>query len=167
MTWWNCSLISGLKMSPCLALERASAIFWASTCCRSMIVFPCVVDFRRGSERSAALCNVRYSLTRCVKSSNACDSCFTGEACRAQAAAGTHPAPASPIKKTTAPATIRQPFSSSWTISLTACFRSEEHTSELQSHVNLVCRLLLEKQKKKIKKNIQIHQKTKQYAKTE
>src|SRR5438477_7941125 len=31
--------------------------------------------------------------------------------------------------------------------------RSEEHTSELQSHVNLVCRLLLEK-KKKTKKNI-------------
>src|SRR5260370_5347971 len=31
--------------------------------------------------------------------------------------------------------------------------RSEEHTSELQSHLNLVCRLLLEK-KKKIKKLI-------------
>src|SRR6266571_9141316 len=36
---------------------------------------------------------------------------------------------------------------------LSACWvpvpvpRSEEHTSELQSHVNLVCRLLLEKQK--------------------
>src|SRR5690242_19549101 len=29
--------------------------------------------------------------------------------------------------------------------------RSEEHTSELQSHVNLVCRLLLEKKKKKSK----------------
>src|SRR5690242_21614586 len=29
--------------------------------------------------------------------------------------------------------------------------RSEEHTSELQSHVNLVCRLLLEKKKKKNK----------------
>src|SRR6266480_6396393 len=28
------------------------------------------------------------------------------------------------------------------------CARSEEHTSELQSHVNLVCRLLLEKKKK-------------------
>src|SRR5690242_21534362 len=28
--------------------------------------------------------------------------------------------------------------------------RSEEHTSELQSHVNLVCRLLLEKKNKKI-----------------
>src|SRR4051812_29212375 len=29
-----------------------------------------------------------------------------------------------------------------------AFLRSEEHTSELQSHVNLVCRLLLEKKKK-------------------
>src|SRR5260370_25893450 len=29
--------------------------------------------------------------------------------------------------------------------------RSEEHTSELQSHLNLVCRLLLEKKKKKQK----------------
>src|SRR5438132_9394112 len=31
--------------------------------------------------------------------------------------------------------------------------RSEEHTSELQSHSDLVCRLLLEKKKKKKKKN--------------
>src|SRR5438034_4843681 len=30
--------------------------------------------------------------------------------------------------------------------------RSEEHTSELQSHSDLVCRLLLEKKKKKDKK---------------
>src|SRR6266571_6562323 len=30
--------------------------------------------------------------------------------------------------------------------------RSEEHTSELQSHVKIVCRLLLEKKKKKKKK---------------
>src|SRR5690242_21328422 len=30
--------------------------------------------------------------------------------------------------------------------------RSEEHTSELQSHVNLVCRLLLEKKNKKLTK---------------
>src|SRR5438105_15852428 len=29
-----------------------------------------------------------------------------------------------------------------------ACLRSEEHTSELQSRVDLVCRLLLEKKKK-------------------
>src|SRR2546426_9392345 len=35
----------------------------------------------------------------------------------------------------------------------TPCFdaRSEEHTSELQSPCNLVCRLLLEKKKKKVK----------------
>src|SRR2546430_8296338 len=32
----------------------------------------------------------------------------------------------------------------------TAWLRSEEHTSELQSQSNLVCRLLLEKKKKKI-----------------
>src|SRR5260370_40133724 len=31
---------------------------------------------------------------------------------------------------------------------LTTPARSEEHTSELQSHLNLVCRLLLEKKKK-------------------
>src|SRR5438034_7648517 len=36
--------------------------------------------------------------------------------------------------------------------------RSEEHTSELQSHSDLVCRLLLEKKKKKKQQNI--------YAKT-
>src|SRR5207237_10579438 len=33
--------------------------------------------------------------------------------------------------------------------STACCRRSEEHTSELQSHLNLVCRLLLEKKKKK------------------
>src|SRR5438477_9516993 len=32
--------------------------------------------------------------------------------------------------------------------------RSEEHTSELQSHVNLVCRLLLEKKKIKYYKHL-------------
>src|SRR5205085_9919479 len=36
------------------------------------------------------------------------------------------------------------------------CPRSEEHTSELQSQSNLVCRLLLEKKKKKHTLNIQI-----------
>src|SRR5207237_9983492 len=30
-------------------------------------------------------------------------------------------------------------------LGVSAHFRSEEHTSELQSHLNLVCRLLLEK----------------------
>src|SRR5260370_20076564 len=33
--------------------------------------------------------------------------------------------------------------------------RSEEHTSELQSHLNLVCRLLLEKKKHRIHVSVQ------------
>src|SRR5438034_6288454 len=36
-----------------------------------------------------------------------------------------------------------------------AALRSEEHTSELQSHSDLVCRLLLEKKKKKKKQKRQ------------
>src|SRR4051812_49716886 len=43
------------------------------------------------------------------------------------------------------------------TISLAGVIRrSEEHTSELQSHVNLVCRLLLEKKKRGLKKSCTI-----------
>src|SRR5438874_5818800 len=38
---------------------------------------------------------------------------------------------------------------------LNAALRSEEHTSELQSRRDLVCRLLLEKKKKKTNKSIQ------------
>src|SRR5690606_39877544 len=41
----------------------------------------------------------------------------------------------------------------SWSISCFGPSRSEEHTSELQSRENLVCRLLLEKKKN----NIQTH----------
>src|SRR5438477_8823635 len=44
--------------------------------------------------------------------------------------------------------------------------RSEEHTSELQSHVNLVCRLLLEKKKKKKKQNHHISKKMNYYIAT-
>src|SRR5450432_2325238 len=39
----------------------------------------------------------------------------------------------------------------SWLMTLSLKFRSEEHTSELQSRSDLVCRLLLEKKKKKIR----------------
>src|SRR5260370_19964883 len=38
------------------------------------------------------------------------------------------------------------PASTHWRVAST---RSEEHTSELQSHLNIVCRLLLEKKKLK------------------
>src|SRR5438477_4278587 len=44
--------------------------------------------------------------------------------------------------------------------------RSEEHTSELQSHVNLVCRLLLEKKKKKTKKKTRYKNKNTQQSQT-
>src|SRR6266480_3590720 len=44
--------------------------------------------------------------------------------------------------------------------------RSEEHTSELQSHVNLVCRLLLEKKKKKKNRKIMKKKKKKKCIKT-
>src|SRR5882762_11834492 len=38
-------------------------------------------------------------------------------------------------------------------VAAVAASRSEEHTSELQSHLNLVCRLLLEKKKKPIRQS--------------
>src|SRR5438034_11322551 len=42
-----------------------------------------------------------------------------------------------------------------WTAGfMPAAYRSEEHTSELQSHSDLVCRLLLEKKKKYIRKTL-------------
>src|SRR4051812_49657242 len=40
-------------------------------------------------------------------------------------------------------------------LSANAGSRSEEHTSELQSHVNLVCRLLLEKKKNETRHHYQ------------
>src|SRR5260370_11001925 len=45
-----------------------------------------------------------------------------------------------------APASRTSLFSCGW-FSMVRLLRSEEHTSELQSHLNLVCRLLLEKKK--------------------
>src|SRR5688572_30854783 len=50
----------------------------------------------------------------------------------------------SPRRGTCSPAVPRSPSSCS-----SASVRSEEHTSELQSQSNLVCRLLLEKKKQK------------------
>src|SRR5438034_8332201 len=44
----------------------------------------------------------------------------------------------------------------SWRYTSRSGMRSEEHTSELQSHSDLVCRLLLEKKKKTKKKHKEI-----------
>src|SRR5688572_31199443 len=46
----------------------------------------------------------------------------------------------------------------------TPVIRSEEHTSELQSQSNLVCRLLLEKKKKKLKIHCSITQRRSKYT---
>src|SRR5947207_7314381 len=44
---------------------------------------------------------------------------------------------------------VRQAAEGDWAAANREPIRSEEHTSELQSHSDLVCRLLLEKKKKK------------------
>src|SRR2546421_6981479 len=48
---------------------------------------------------------------------------------------------------TNGPAAARRPGRSKWGARAAAAIRSEEHTSELQSRSDLVCRLLLEKKK--------------------
>src|SRR5712664_4977087 len=68
-----------------------------------------------------------------------------------------------PIWASVRPWAIRVTSSRSRALSLP---RSEEHTSELQSRSELACRLLLEKKKKNILKNI-IHKNKKKINKTE
>src|SRR2546430_8995927 len=55
------------------------------------------------------------------------------------------------------PATVRHIACSGWRKPMR---RSEEHTSELQSQSNLVCRLLLEKKKENVDQDVQHDQKT-------
>src|SRR5256885_2409667 len=55
-----------------------------------------------------------------------------------------------PSAPTTSPARFTVPSEYFW-LAAALSTRSEEHTSELQSPCNLVCRLLLEKKKKKNK----------------
>src|SRR5689334_23965173 len=54
--------------------------------------------------------------------------------------------PSAPVTERVGPQVL---LTMSFTVSLVR--RSEEHTSELQSQFHLVCRLLLEKKKKKLK----------------
>src|SRR5207237_8844853 len=61
---------------------------------------------------------------------------FRSAAPRARRRATAPPPAAAPSPRTMPPCAPRR------------CRRSEEHTSELQSHLNLVCRLLLEKKNK-------------------
>src|SRR5688572_32354762 len=50
-----------------------------------------------------------------------------------------------------------QPRHEQAVVCIAGCPRSEEHTSELQSQSNLVCRLLLEKKKNTRNNNIPVH----------
>src|SRR5207248_11302734 len=59
----------------------------------------------------------------------------------------TSPGPAGPAYRTSRHRGTGRPGASS--VSVNSAWRSEEHTSELQSPYDLVCRLLLEKKKKK------------------
>src|SRR5260370_28099661 len=67
--------------------------------------------------------------------------------------------PYEPIQKTRSPILAAPSrshsliFSTPIALFTAASTRSEEHTSELQSHLNLVCRLLLEKKKKNHQKS--------------
>src|SRR5260370_22749756 len=53
-----------------------------------------------------------------------------------------------PSSRRTVQITLFSPSSTKRNFWFSSMERSEEHTSELQSHLNLVCRLLLEKKKK-------------------
>src|SRR4051812_49995340 len=59
---------------------------------------------------------------------------------------GPHPRVSIVVRQPAAATGCRPADGPQWTLA-GAGRRSEEHTSELQSHVNLVCRLLLEKKK--------------------
>src|SRR2546430_4400757 len=62
---------------------------------------------------------------------------------------------------------LRTPQSSAPPMCASRAGRSEEHTSELQSQSNLVCRLLLEKKKKKSKQQKISTHKTENYHATQ
>src|SRR5207237_1604302 len=66
-----------------------------------------------------------------------------------RAARGARPCPRARTTRCSDPSDARRPRSRT---STARSRRSEEHTSELQSHLNLVCRLLLEKKKNKLQR---------------
>src|SRR5699024_12414340 len=69
----------------------------------------------------------------------------------ARTSAGTRPQPTPPTARSSnsssPPSNANSPTGGIWTASTSTSPRSEEHTSELQSRFDLVCRLLLETKK--------------------
>src|SRR2546426_6017066 len=70
-----------------------------------------------------------------------------GRTCPAQSRSP-EPSPRAPSSQPPPPGKPRRAIHRALQVPVTALGRSEEHTSELQSPCNLVCRLLLEKKKK-------------------
>src|SRR5260370_5206066 len=67
------------------------------------------------------------------------------------------PAPRKPPRVKKKSSVCKPPSSTSFLREVACAERSEEHTSELQSHLNLVCRLLLEKKKKRTHEETHMH----------
>src|SRR5437773_8461081 len=89
------------------------------------------------ASESPACETARHGTLRIADMSNTAQKCTT---------VGVPKAPTSgPIDRASAPSTTT---TNCRPVSAAADERSEEHTSELQSHHDLVCRLLLEKKKK-------------------
>src|SRR5690606_40079973 len=111
-----------------LTLSRARLffLFQSHSPHRGLPSFPT----RRSSDLSAAPRSRRSSRTRLT----AVDRCISSSSSDRAARRRCRPASSRPARRTSRTRT-----------------RSEEHTSELQSRENLVCRLLLEKKKKLIK----------------
>src|SRR4051794_41304961 len=103
----------------------------------------------------AVMCLVAALATACGGSSNTTKERGTQTATLTASATGTAEATSGPAAAGAATITIASmSFGEPITVSPGAqVTRSEEHTSELQSPVHLVCRLLLEKKKRKEKHN--------------
>src|SRR5256884_4795606 len=72
---------------------------------------------------------------------------YLGNLCGPRGTSSTHPAHAASQRQTHSWSEAR-PASAAGPHALPGALRSEEHTSELQSRLHLVCRLLLEKKKR-------------------
>src|SRR2546426_7904788 len=80
------------------------------------------------------------------------------QCCRANAISaleGTHP-----VQRQSPPSASRSMSAAFAPSAAAPAARSEEHTSELQSPCNLVCRLLLEKKKKTVRSTVTVYVET-------
>src|SRR5215207_433623 len=108
----------------------------------AVTTLPCSSSMTAGSASGRAPAATACSKAAAVSGTASARSTTPSPCCRTCSPIGV-PACTSPVTRNRAPPDSR-------TYSARSRERSEEHTSELQSRVDLVCRLLLEKKKKKI-----------------